>query len=96
MYWLRKAGDSEMGLNPAPVLGILIDTLDSAAVGMKREWSGLGSGPTARFAGIRIFTLLEARSEGRRLVVDRRRTWACSRTFGWYCSADRNRVRRGE
>jgi uncharacterized membrane protein (DUF4010 family) len=47
-----------MALNLADVLGILIATLGGAAVGLEREWSGHASGPAARFAGIRTFTLL--------------------------------------
>ena len=47
-----------MDLNLADVLGILIATLGGAAVGLEREWSGHASGPTARFAGLRTFTLL--------------------------------------
>jgi uncharacterized membrane protein (DUF4010 family) len=38
--------------------GLLIATLGGAAVGLEREWSGHASGPHARFAGIRTFTLL--------------------------------------
>lgn len=40
------------------VLDIFIATLGGAAVGLEREWSGHASGPAARFAGIRTFTLL--------------------------------------
>lgn len=40
------------------MLGILIAALGGAAVGLEREWSGHASGPNARFAGIRTFTLL--------------------------------------
>jgi|ERR1700674_1590283 hypothetical protein len=39
-------------------LGIFIAALGGAAVGLEREWSGHASGPSARFAGIRTFTLL--------------------------------------
>ena len=39
-------------------LGILIVALGGSAVGLEREWSGHASGPGARFAGIRTFTLL--------------------------------------
>ena len=45
-----------LDLNDA--LGILIATLGGAAVGVEREWSGHAAGPSARFAGIRTFTLL--------------------------------------
>src|SRR5688572_11521561 len=40
------------------VVGILIAALGGLAVGLEREWSGHASGPGARFAGIRTFTLL--------------------------------------
>lgn len=39
-------------------LGMLAAALGGAAIGVEREWSGHGSGPKARFAGIRTFTLL--------------------------------------
>lgn len=39
-------------------LGILVATLGGMAVGVEREWSGHATGPRARFAGIRTFTLL--------------------------------------
>jgi len=39
-------------------LGILIAILGGAGVGVERQWSGHASGPKARFAGIRAFTLL--------------------------------------
>jgi uncharacterized membrane protein (DUF4010 family) len=39
-------------------IGIAIAALGGAAVGLEREWSGHASGPHARFAGIRTFTLL--------------------------------------
>lgn len=47
-----------MVLELRDVLGILIAALGGAAVGFEREWSGHASGPNARFAGIRTFTLL--------------------------------------
>lgn len=37
---------------------MLTATLGGAAVGLERQWSGHASGPEARFAGIRTFTLL--------------------------------------
>ncbi len=40
------------------VAGLLVATLGGAGVGLEREWSGHASGPEARFAGIRTFTLL--------------------------------------
>jgi uncharacterized membrane protein (DUF4010 family) len=39
-------------------IGILIAALGGLAVGLEREWSGHASGPHARFAGVRTFTLL--------------------------------------
>jgi uncharacterized membrane protein (DUF4010 family) len=47
-----------MSLNLTDVLGILIAALGGAAVGLEREWSGHATGPNARFAGIRTFTLM--------------------------------------
>ena len=47
-----------MILDLRDVLDIFIATLGGAAVGLEREWSGHASGPAARFAGIRTFTLL--------------------------------------
>ena len=47
-----------MALDLKDALGILIATLGGAAVGVEREWSGHAAGPSARFAGIRTFTLL--------------------------------------
>ena len=47
-----------MALNLTDVLGILIAALGGAAVGLEREWSGHATGPGARFAGIRTFTLM--------------------------------------
>src|SRR5690348_12987961 len=47
-----------MSTDLSDVLGIMIATLGGAAVGVEREWSGHASGPKARFAGIRTFTLL--------------------------------------
>lgn len=40
------------------LLGIIVGALGGAAVGLEREWSGHASGPHARFAGLRTFTLL--------------------------------------
>jgi uncharacterized membrane protein (DUF4010 family) len=39
-------------------LGILIAALGGLAVGLERQWSGHATGPRARFAGARTFTLL--------------------------------------
>ena len=45
---------------PDPVFAMAVATLGGAAVGVERQWSGHASGPGARFAGIRTFTLLGA------------------------------------
>src|SRR3954469_18917043 len=42
------------------IVRLLIATLGGAAVGLERQWSGHADGPTARFAGIRTFTMLGA------------------------------------
>jgi uncharacterized membrane protein (DUF4010 family) len=42
------------------VIGLLIATLGGAAVGLERQWSGHAAGPSARFGGIRTFTMLGA------------------------------------
>lgn len=47
-----------MVLTLKDALGILIAALGGAAVGLEREWSGHATGPSARFAGIRTFSLL--------------------------------------
>ena len=39
---------------------LLIATLGGAAVGVERQWSGHAGGPSARFAGLRTFTMLGA------------------------------------
>jgi hypothetical protein len=56
LEWPREARYMVLGLRDA--LGILIAALGGAAVGLEREWSGHATGPRARFAGIRTFTLL--------------------------------------
>lgn len=38
--------------------GLAVAVLGGAAIGLERQWSGHASGPSARFAGIRTFTLL--------------------------------------
>jgi uncharacterized membrane protein (DUF4010 family) len=40
------------------VIALMVATLGGAAVGVERQWSGHASGPDARFAGVRTFTLL--------------------------------------
>jgi len=41
-------------------LGIVVAAFGGLAIGIERQWSGHASGPQARFAGIRTFTLLGA------------------------------------
>jgi uncharacterized membrane protein (DUF4010 family) len=46
---------------PEPhIVGLLIATLGGTAVGLERQWSGHADGPSARFGGIRTFTMLGA------------------------------------
>ncbi len=45
--------------SPDPI-GLLVAALGGAAVGLERQWSGHAEGPSARFAGIRTFTMLGA------------------------------------
>lgn len=40
------------------VWGILVAALGGAAIGVERQWSGHATGPDARFAGVRTFTML--------------------------------------
>ena len=40
------------------VIYILVATFGGAVVGLEREWSGHATGPNARFAGVRTFTLI--------------------------------------
>lgn len=47
-----------MPLDLQGTLNLLIAVLGGAAIGMEREWSGHATGPDARFAGVRTFTLL--------------------------------------
>ena len=42
------------------VVALLVAALGGAAVGVERQWSGHASGPNARFAGVRTFTMLGA------------------------------------
>ena len=43
---------------PEAVVPLLVAALGGAAVGVERQWSGHASGPDARFAGLRTFTML--------------------------------------
>ena len=47
-------------MDPSDIVGLLIAALGGAAVGVERQWSGHAEGPTARFAGVRTFTMLGA------------------------------------
>ena len=49
-----------MNMHIQAVVGVLIAALGGLAVGLEREWSGHATGPKARFAGVRTFTLLGA------------------------------------
>jgi uncharacterized membrane protein YhiD involved in acid resistance len=40
------------------VLHILVATFGGAVIGLERQWSGHATGPKARFAGVRTFTLI--------------------------------------
>ena len=42
------------------IIALGVATIGGAAVGVERQWSGHASGPAARFAGVRTFTLLGA------------------------------------
>ena len=42
------------------ILALLIAALGGTAVGLERQWSGHADGPSARFGGIRTFTMLGA------------------------------------
>lgn len=47
-----------MPLDPTIVIHLLIALLSGVAVGVERQWSGHASGPHARLAGLRTFTML--------------------------------------
>lgn len=47
-------------MNSLDIVRLLIAALGGAAVGLERQWSGHAEGPSARFAGIRTFTMLGA------------------------------------
>jgi uncharacterized membrane protein (DUF4010 family) len=42
----------------APLVPVIAAALGGAAVGFERQWAGHATGPRARFAGVRTFTLL--------------------------------------
>ncbi len=45
-------------MDTADIAGLLIALLGGTAVGLERQWSGHADGPSARFGGIRTFSLL--------------------------------------
>jgi uncharacterized membrane protein (DUF4010 family) len=45
-------------LTTAVLVRLIVAVIGGAAVGIERQWSGHASGPTARFAGVRTFTLI--------------------------------------
>jgi uncharacterized membrane protein (DUF4010 family) len=47
-------------MNPSDLLGLIVAALGGTAVGLERQRSGHADGPSARFAGIRTFTMLGA------------------------------------
>lgn len=42
----------------SPLVPVIAAALGGAAVGLERQWSGHATGPRARFAGVRTFTLI--------------------------------------
>jgi uncharacterized membrane protein (DUF4010 family) len=40
------------------LVGVLVALVGGLAIGIERQWSGKAAGPSARFAGVRTFTLL--------------------------------------
>jgi uncharacterized membrane protein (DUF4010 family) len=42
----------------SPLVPIIVAALGGAAVGLERQWAGHATGPRARFAGVRTFTLI--------------------------------------
>ena len=53
-----RVQQSHSVVSQSEFIGILIAALGGLAVGLEREWSGHATGPNARFAGVRTFTLL--------------------------------------
>jgi uncharacterized membrane protein (DUF4010 family) len=47
-------------MSASDLIGLVVAALGGTAVGLERQWSGHAEGPSARFAGIRTFTLLGA------------------------------------
>jgi uncharacterized membrane protein (DUF4010 family) len=50
--------DDWMNMGNETLVTLLVSALGGAAVGVEREWSGHAEGESARFAGLRTFTLL--------------------------------------
>ena len=42
----------------SPLVPVVVAALGGAAVGLERQWAGHATGPRARFAGVRTFTLV--------------------------------------
>ena len=53
------------------LLNLAVAVIGGLGVGIEREWSGHATGPHARFAGVRTFTLLGLVVGPCRLAVDR-------------------------
>ncbi|HEX6211599.1 MAG TPA: MgtC/SapB family protein [Methylomirabilota bacterium] len=47
-------------ITPAILVRLSVAALGGAAIGLERQWSGHASGPEARFAGVRTFTMVGA------------------------------------
>jgi uncharacterized membrane protein (DUF4010 family) len=47
-----------IGEGGGPLVPAIVAALGGAAIGLERQWSGHATGPRARFAGVRTFTLL--------------------------------------
>ena len=47
-----------IGEGSGPLVPAVVAALGGAAIGLERQWSGHATGPGARFAGVRTFTLL--------------------------------------
>jgi len=54
------AAAGQLLAEPEAAIGLAVAALIGLAVGIERQWSGLASGPDARFAGARTFFLLGA------------------------------------
>jgi uncharacterized membrane protein (DUF4010 family) len=54
----RVISTAEIDMRNETLVTLLVSALGGAAVGLEREWSGHAEGDSARFAGLRTFTLL--------------------------------------